>query len=317
VKPIHLFVLAISAVALPACSNPEAQITNRIQIALDDCKAADGETYNVSFDDGDPYPIYSVLCELPVTDVGIVELDGVGSVGPYRFYFRQNVKEDRWTLARVKWPDLEEASNYFKQAEKGDAEFTRIDELMAKAMVEAPQIADVPYKRMKYLMEWRKQKKGKADTNPTSLGVAEAFYKEGLALAQKNGDKDLEARMRLMVINYWDHKRTVAEDAAAPNSQWREWEQAAVKAIRKEAKDAKKAGNAKLAKEKRKEADYRWKSIPDEEAKQQVLKDMWAERAKTFKAVECTEIKAGSTLLPKDPALKKKWLGVSTLTDCP
>jgi hypothetical protein len=313
----YLALLALAPAVLPACNSAEAQITNRIQITLDECKAGEGELHKVTFEEGDPFEIYRVLCDQPITDVGTYDLNGEGTVGPYKFQFRQNVKENRWTLGRVTWPEMDEAANYFKQADKADAEYKRIDESLATAMGQAPQIGDIKAKRMKYLMEWRKLHKGKLDTNPTSLGVAEAFYKEGIALAQKDGDKDLEARMRLMVITYWDGKRSVADDAAAPNPQWREWEEAAVKAIEKEAKDARKAGDKKLQAEKLKEAAKRRKSIPDVEAEQNKLKAVWAERAKALLAVECTEIKAASGLLPKDPDLKKEFLAAQSLVTCP
>ena len=312
-----LLALLAVAPALTACNTPEKQITSRIQITLDECKAAEGEIYKVTFVEGDPYDIYRVLCDQPITEVGTFDLNGEGVVGPYRFQFRQNVKENRWTLGRVTWPEMDEAANYFKQDGKADAEYKRIDERLSVAMGQAPQISDIKAKRMHYLMEWRRLHKGKLDTNPTSLGVAEAFYKEGIAMAQKDGDTDLEARMRLMVIQYWDAKRQVADDAAAPNPQWREWEEAAVKAIEKEAKDARKAGDKKLQAEKLKEAAARRKSIPDVEKTQNELKAVWAERAKALLAVECAEIKAAGGVLPKDPDLKEEYLAAQSLVTCP
>lgn len=316
-KRLTPLLLALVPWVLPACSNAEAQITNRIQIALDECKDSPEDVYELTFEEGEPYPIYKVLCSEPITDVGTFELNGEGKVGPYKFQFRQNVKEDRWTLGRVTWPEMDEAANYFKQDGKADAEYKRIDELLAIAMGQAPQISDIKLQRMKYLMEWRRLHKGKLDKEPTSLGVAEAFYKEGIALAQKDGDRDLEAAIRLMVIEYWDKKRSVADEAAAPNPQWREWEEAAVKAIEKEAKDARKKGDKKLAAEKLKEADKRRKSIPQVEKEQNELKAKWAVKAKALLAVECKEIKAASGLLPKDPDLKKEFLAAQSLVTCP
>lgn len=312
-------VLSLLAVlpSLPACNNAETQITNRIQITLDECKRSEGEFHSVTFEEGDPYPIYRVLCDQPITNVGTYELNGEGTVGPYKFQFRQNVKENRWTLGRVTWPELDEAANYFKQEGKTDAEYKRIDECLATAMGQAPQIADLKALRMQYLMERRQLQTGKTDTNPTSLGVAEAFYKEGIALAQKDADKDLEARLRLMVIRYWDAKRSVADDAATPNPQWLEWEEAAVKAVEKEAKDARKAGDKKLAAEKLVEADKRRKSIPKLEEEQNALRAKWAVKAKELLAVECAEIKAAAALLPKDPDLKDEFLAARTLVTCP
>ena len=308
----------LSLLSLTACSSADTQITNRIQLELEACLRAEGPMHDVLFEDGDPYPIYKALCDQPVTDVGTAEeINGEGRVGPYRFQFRQRVSEGRWILARVTWPELDEAQNTLRQAGKTDADYVKIDELLGKAEASAPMIPGIKVRRLEMAVERRKQAKGKADKDPTSLGVAEPYYKEALASAKKLGDPDLEARLRLLVINYWDQKRAAADEYSVPSGTTAEWETAAIKAVQNEAKEAKKARNMKLYKDKMAEIEKRKKESVENTKTLAEESKKFAARADELKKVQCAEIQAASPVIPKDEDLKKEMRALAEMVTCP
>jgi len=315
----HLTPLSALPIALLilACASDEQLIVNRAQLELDACKRAETETFEVKFETGSPYVIYRSLCDSPVTNIRIKEkIDGNADVGPYNLQLRKNLDDGCWLLTGVSWPEFDQARSLDSLDSPADSDFDKAEQLLAQAETDAPKIAEIKELRLKFLLQRRKATKKAAETDKTSLGDAQPYFDQATAAATEQSNPDLNLRLRLQVLNYYDRFRQIAEDSSTPSEQSAEWDVASVKAIRQEANDAKKAGNDKLYKEKMAEAEQREKDNVKAAEQRQKDADAMVTLAAQLKLRQCKELTAARAVTTASADLRAQLDGFSSL-GCP
>ncbi len=310
-----LFALLGLAVLLSGCASDEQKITNKIQLELDSCKAASGDTYDVKFQTGKTYALFKSKCDTAITEVNIVEqLSGSARVGPYHFKLRKNSADNRWTLTQITWPELDEARSIFTFTTISKTDYARADELLAKVNEVAPELDEAWLLRMDIALKRRGSVDKKKDPDPTGLGKAQDFYQKAIAAAK--GNPNFEAKVRMKVLAYYDDYRRTAEDNSTPSETAAEYEQGAIKAVRLEAEEAKKAGKKDLYKKKMAEIEVRQKEAEENIVIREKEAKRMAGLAVTLKKRQCTEIGGLKAITVSDTTLAGK-VSEHTSLNCP
>lgn len=309
---------AAALVSLAAgCGSDETLIKNRVQMELDACKAHDQALYAVPMDSGKPYEIYKSLCDQPMGELKFEDqIYATVPVGPYQFKMRKNTSDGRWHLTQVSWPALDDARSALTWESISDEDYKRILELLTQAEAQAPTIEEIKLTRLGILLRQRKTVDKTNDADPAGLGPADAYYKASVAAATEQNNPDLNARLRLAVIDYYDQYRQTAEEFSVPSESAAEFEAAAIKAVENEVEEAKKAGNEALVKQKLAEIEERKKEMEVNAAQRVKDAARMAELTKLLTARECAEIQAITVVKPNDSELSAQVINTSTLVNC-
>lgn len=313
--------LFLAPLALVACASEEEKVQNRIALEIEACKAATGEFYEVPYEVGDPYKMYRSFCDQPVMDVKLVDpVRATAKVGPYEFQLNKNLKEGRWGLSLVRWNALDSARNTLSVDNLTEADYKAAEEQLAKAEAEGPTVAEVKLKRLEVLIALRKKANKTQETmvDRASLGpVAEGYYKQATAAAREQGNPDLEAGLRLQVLNYLNHFRLQAEEASTPSEQAAEYELGSIKALENDAKEAKAKKDTAAYDKIQAEIELRKKEFEENQVKRQESAKRMSELSVELKKRQCAELQSARGVAPKEDRLSKDYGAALNAVGCP
>lgn len=291
---------------LLACASEEEKVQRKVEQELSQCQAAEGTTWDIKFETGPAYTIYREFCAAPVWNIKFSEkINATADAGPYTYQLRQNTSDGRWLLTGVAWTELDRARSIDTLDDPADSDLENAERFLAAAEAEAPNIDEIKLLRLKFLLLQRKRTNKKNEADKSTLGVAEAYYKQATE-ATASSDPDLALALHLQVLAYYDRFRQLAEESATPSAQTGEWQAAAVKAVRIEAEDAKKAGNMELYKKKLAEAEEREKENAADAVQREEDAKVMGELAKKLKARQCEVLSAARAVNATDSSLKNQ-----------
>lgn len=319
-RPLLLTLALCAGLALSACASDDKQIEQKVALELESCRKAEGEFYEVRFESGKPYQMYRFACEAPVTDITVTEkINGDARVGPYEFKLRKNVSDSRWYLSQVRWPALDKARNVFTFDSISDSDYMEADKALAEAEAQAPKLAEIKERRLEIALVLRKKanKQDEPMAQRATLGPAQSYYNQALAAAKEHGDSNLEARLRVMALDYLNAFREKAEENSTPSESAAEWEAAAIKAVQNDADEAKKKGDTATYDKKMAEIEQRKKEAEQNVVKREKAAAEMAEMAKLLKAEQCKEISAAKGLAPTDTELRNELTSALGAVTCP
>jgi hypothetical protein len=311
---------ALAALSLAACADDQKLVEQKIAFELDACKQAQGDTHEVRFETGKPYTMLRFACDAPISDIKITDqINGEGKVGPYEFKLRKNTGDNRWHLAQVRWPDLDDARNTLSFDNISQSDYQQADAALARAEAQAPHLAEIKERRLQIAITLRDNANKQAEPIPqrASLGPAKALFDKLIADTKSNNDTILEAKLRLQVLQYLDKQRRIAEDNSTPSESAAEWEAAAIKAVQNEADEAKAKGDTALHQKKLAEIEERKKEAADNVLKREEAAKTMTQLAAAFKAELCREIEPARALNPTDATLRGELSSTINAVQCP
>ncbi len=323
---MNLRTLCLSSVALGlslgtlACASDEQQIEKKVAAVLEQCRTASGDTHEVTFSSGKPYIMDKALCEAPIGGITITEkVKGEATSGPYVFKLGKNPSDGRWNLVQVRWPAYDKGMNIFTFDNISETDYIEADKALAQAESLAPAKANIKERRLQIALAQRKAANKQAEpvAKQGTLGKAQTYYDKAIAAAKAQKNTNLEASLRLQVLEWYDNFRKKAVGGSTVSESAAEYDQGSIKAVENELKDAKAKKDEALIKKKEAEIAMRTK-----EAEENIGKRI--EAAKRMKALadvltvsHCKEIKAAKALSPTDADLRGKISDATGVINCP
>lgn len=299
----------IAALVL-GCASDSKMIENKISLELEGCRAASGDTYEVRFEFGAPYLLAKSLCDTKVTDVVITDqINATAKAGPYIFSLRKNTKDQRWSITRVSWPELDQVRSIKTFDTISDADLKTADGLLATAEKKAPRFAEIKLTRLELLLMQRKRANKTGEPDRSTLGVAAPYYEEAVKAAEAQKNPDLNLQLRLLVIGYYDRYRDLAHGSSEVSESASDWEVGAIKAIQNDADAAKAAKDDKTYEAKLAEIEQRQKELEANKIRRQEEAKIMTALTVALTKRECDEIAKAKGLTPSIADLKDELNG--------
>jgi hypothetical protein len=313
-----IIALSLASSAL-ACGSDETLIMNKVTMELDACKAATTPTHEVTILGTKSYSMETSVCKMATAgEVKLIDkMYADVPAPPYLFKLRKNMSDSRWFINQIKWPELDEARHILTWDTLSKADYDKALELFTKAEKQAPHLEEIPLAKLEILLKRRRNANKDKDPDPAGLGpVLKAYYAEVVKRASDQDNPDLNAKVRLTIIRYFDDYRVAAEEASVPSATAADWERGAIKALENDLEEAKKNKDEAETKRITEEIAVREKEMPENQKRREANAEIMAGRAKALKKYQCAELRGLAGVTPTNADLKTEVGSAKALLDC-